>query len=467
MNNLFGKKSVWIVGVLVIGLVLVVAYATSLRSRNGTGGGAEDLPVDALLRTAPADTSATDFVPSSEDPPESTVPGEYREGTFLLGKQLEGERIFHSPGSVIKISPDGRRYWNIVFSKQGERIGAREFIDGNEIRSYTISSGYPMDPHQPDVIVSFNDQQAGYIVLSNGSYVITNGLESGPYRGVGKFSLTPQDQIAYVAIQNDTGYLIVNGIQVGPEGIFDFQYSLDGKQLAHVIIDSDKKYHLFLDDKEIAVYGHIEELTFSPDGKKLAYIARNEHITQPGDFFVVVNGEKQKPYEFIRSLTFTPDGIKLVYSASDGPDRSPEKRVLDGMEGQDYPWISGYVFSPDSSRFAYTALNKLAGVKNETLVIVDDQVVRTYPGKAGGEEGNYAYTRNFISGMTFSPDSQHFAYLVNQDTRYDSRKYIVVDGHEEEVTYDSVQNLAFTSDGEYIRYNGMKGSKIYLVVEKY
>ena len=49
----------------------------------------------------------------------------------------------------------------------------------------------------------------------------------------------------------------------------------------------------------------------------------------------------------------------------------------------------------------------------------------------------------------------------------ESHKFIVVDGHKREVPYDSVTNLAFTADGKFIRYNGMKGKDIYLVVEKY
>ena len=70
MSNLFGKKSVWIVGVLVIGLVLFVAYAASLRSRSGTGGGAEELPDYELLQATQADTSATSVIPPYQDPRE-------------------------------------------------------------------------------------------------------------------------------------------------------------------------------------------------------------------------------------------------------------------------------------------------------------------------------------------------------------------------------------------------------------
>lgn len=418
--------------------------------------------------------------------PDSVTSGEYREGEFLLGKKLEGERIFHSEGSAIKISPDGRRYWNIVFNKQDERIGVREFIDGKEKRSYTISSGYPMDPHRSDVVVSFKSNQSAYIVLSgkpsgnNEWYVITNGVENGPYAGIGKLTLTPDDKIAYVAYESYAtanrpyiSYLIVDGKKIDLKGIIDFQYSYDGRRLAYVFIDTNKKYHLILDEREIAIYGHMEKLTFSPDGKKLAYIARNEDITRPGESFVVVNDTKQKPYKFIRNLTFSPDGSKLVYSASDGPHVNPEKSVLNGMEGQEYLWIFRYVFSPDNSKLAYSAEKKLAGVKNESYVVLNDRVVGIYPGEEHGEESGYSYIRNFVGDLVFSPDSKHLAYTVSQSRAtnsilnpYEGSEFMVVDGRQKEISYDDVFNVAFTPDGKYIRYNAVRGEDILLVVEK-
>lgn len=56
MSKLFGKKSVWTVGIIVIGLVLAFAYDASLRGGNGSGDRAGDLPDDELLQTTPADS---------------------------------------------------------------------------------------------------------------------------------------------------------------------------------------------------------------------------------------------------------------------------------------------------------------------------------------------------------------------------------------------------------------------------
>ncbi len=159
-----------------------------------------------------------------------------------------------------------------------------------------------------------------------------------------------------------------------------------------------------------------------------------------------------------------------MYSASDGPSQRPVKPVLNGKEGQDYSWIESgdgrpYVFSPDNSKLAYSA--RLAGL-NGTQVVLNDQVVGTYGGEEPGEAGYRANTRSAIFNMTFSPDSKHFAFVVSQSAGYHPlQKVIVVDGYKREVPYDSVTNLAFTVDGKFIRYNGMKGKKIYLVVEKY
>ncbi len=94
------------------------------------------------------------------------------------------------------------------------------------------------------------------------------------------------------------------------------------------------------------------EPIFSPDGRKLAYVAKKGK-----NFSVVMNGKEGKLYDRIDPLLFSPDSRKLAYVAR---ERGKSFVVLDDEEGRPYGDIYGSrdaapVFSPDSQKLAFVA----------------------------------------------------------------------------------------------------------------
>lgn len=105
-------------------------------------------------------------------------------------------------------------------------------------------------------------------------------------------------------------------------------------------------------------------ITFSHDGRKVAYVARKEDEDKN---FVVLNNEEGKHYDRISGCpVFSPDGKQLAYVAVN--KEGEYFIVLNGQESKTYDEIYGKpVFSEDSKHIAYGAQ-----VGNEPWWIVDE-----------------------------------------------------------------------------------------------
>jgi Tol biopolymer transport system component len=64
-----------------------------------------------------------------------------------------------------------------------------------------------------------------------------------------------------------------------------------------------------------------DSLTFSPNGKSLAYVVNFAQREDAGGRMVVVNGRKSEEFDWILTpLIFSPDGSKLAFGALKGRD---------------------------------------------------------------------------------------------------------------------------------------------------
>ena len=218
--------------------------------------------------------------------------------------------------------------------------------------------------------------------------------------------------------------------------IYSLTFSPDSKHFAY-IAKRDEKYFVVLDGKEEREYDLINpfSLTFSPNSKHLAYAAKRN-----GQFFVVLDGKEGERYDTIGSLTFSPNSKHLAYAAKRNGDYFV---VIDGKE-EKYEWIDSFslIFSPDSKRFAY-----VVGRNDQYFVVLD------------GKEGE-KYDEVFQ--LTFSPDSKHLAYIAERENRY----FFVLDGKEGE-KYDTIFGQPrFTQDSQYIYYAALKGNEIWRIIQK-
>ncbi|MCX7950242.1 MAG: WD40 repeat domain-containing protein [Treponemataceae bacterium] len=161
------------------------------------------------------------------------------------------------------------------------------------------------------------------------------------------------------------------------------------RQLREGLISTIKKYYVVTGNEKAGPYDDVDDLTFSPDGKVLAY-----RVEIGGQWYVITGNEKAGPYDDVWGLAFSPDGKMLVYAVEvDG-----QWYMMDGKEKTGpykYEDIGPLTFSPDGIALVYRA--KINGtwyskvlingkeytgsVSNGVTVYVDNNTIRILKSK--------------------------------------------------------------------------------------
>src|SRR6266581_6965744 len=164
------------------------------------------------------------------------------------------------------------------------------------------------------------------------------------------------------------------------------------------------------------------EIIFSPDGKRLAYVASNS-----GKWFVVVDGKEGKKYDgLVSALSFSPDSRHVVYT-----------------DGGDYYDIGGFLFSPDSKRVTH-----VVSTGPQSVVVVD------------GQDGEYH--NGLVRSLVFSPNSKRMAYVAaTEDKR---NRFAVVDERQGK-PYEGVRTPVFSPDSKRMAYAARAGGQWLMVVD--
>jgi len=130
--------------------------------------------------------------------------------------------------------------------------------------------------------------------------------------------------------------------------------SADQKHLAY-ICRLEKQFAVVADGKMSAAYDGVSQDSpfLSPDGAHAAYRA-----VKGGKWRVVRDGKEGAAYEATSALFFSPDSKRLAYIA-----QKDDKEFVVVVDGKEKPGYSGVVkdsvlFSPDSSRLGYVAIER-------------------------------------------------------------------------------------------------------------
>jgi hypothetical protein len=218
------------------------------------------------------------------------------------------------------------------------------------------------------------------------------------------------------------------------------RYSPDGR-LVYVVYHKGREFAVVA-GKEWRKYDKVGGLSFSPDGKHVAYPAKDK-----AGWKMATSKAKTGYCEEVGSLAvFSPDGKRFAYAArkggswfivSDGSDEGPYMGVSEGS----------MAYGP-GGRFAYKArVSKL-----RWAVVVDGVKI----GMADSMEGD----------IVFSPSGAHIAYAAVQGMK----QYVAMDGRPGELADGVVTwgggRVAFDDEAGF-HYLVMDARRLYLVEESF
>ncbi len=353
-------------------------------------------------------------------------------------------------------SPDGRRMAYVAMA-QAEDKGPFPVVDGVELKQFFAAGMY--------LRFSQDGRRLAYAAAhraEEGQCVVVDEVAGKEYDGIGKDSLrfSPDGRrFAYGSRRGNKWCMVIDcQEQKAYDGLgTSLIFSPDSQRWAYVGEQHRGLWRMrrkmdcvVVDGVESGYYDGtaLGSPIFSPDSKRVAYGASRHNA-----MFAVVDGKEEQAYERLEFLTFSPDSRKLAYVAW-GPVAGHEglrrdhafRAVVNGVEGKPYLDISlsGIRFSPDSERTAYVMQNF-----EGWWAVID-----------GVEQGPY---QGIGEGCPlFSPDSRHCAYTAWRERT--GKRVVVVDGTPSQ-DYDAVGGLAFSPGSRRLAYAAKRGATWCIVVD--
>ncbi len=236
-------------------------------------------------------------------------------------------------------------------------------------------------------------------------------------------------------------------------------FSPDGKQIAFVVVLYDGGSHdvLVVNGKEKVSYSDIRTpIVFSPDSSVIAFEAGEVNPTENRHeyFLVVGNEEIRDGVKRIKNLTFDPDNnIAYVHQDRDGKDTDGEHVVFNSVQRKKYDEVKEVVFSKNGV-LAYIGHNRDHPYE-EYIVVLNDIELAHHRCSGGGESFPMGFLEKAYA--SFSPTCAHSLDISNDGTKVTyafikgDSNYIYVDGAELG-PFSKMIRPQFSSDGKIVRF---------------
>jgi WD40 repeat protein len=340
-------------------------------------------------------------------------------------------------------SPDGRRV--AYAARKGDKW--RLVVDRKEAREYDLID------HE-HIIFTGDSKQVIYPATREGTTLLVIDSEEMKQPSMACKELKPNPDGTNIAgiFQGASGRWGVIGDgrkHTSHPEVYGLTFSPDGKHLAYIAAVGDgQRWQVIRDAKPGRAYNGIRELTFSPDGQHLSYVGVLNDDGKKTQFLVV--DEKEGEDRFPEKLTYTPSGKPAYFIAPNAPlgpwsliigDEKQPIPVLDAKQYGSHPHL--LTFGADDAHFSFVC--HVFNASGPSPVI-------------NGVRGN-PYVQ--VMSIAYSGDGKAVACVVGLA---DKKQKVVATGAESEA-YDAVLGFRFDSASEG-RFLAKKGGRIVMVIAK-
>lgn len=205
------------------------------------------------------------------------------------------------------------------------------------------------------------------------------------------------------------------------------------------------------------IQGYVAAVQLSEDGKRTAYVARNGQ-----KWFAVVDGVAGAEYDEVELPIVSRDGKRVAYSAKKD---AKWVVVVEGTAGPEFDkLVTQPSFSADGKHLSYIATKGRDVSKSRDAIVIDGKVGPEFVGIVG-IVGRYGFSADQSEYLVFSPKGNRHAYIsFGGSERYVER---VVVGDFAGRDYDKIikGSLAFSPDGEHVKFEAVERGQHVLVVD--
>jgi len=262
--------------------------------------------------------------------------------------------------------------------------------------------------HSP--VVKFLKAESGLTPVAMQSQLSVAGRAPNGFKPIDSFATASPDftRLAFTAERDDKKRrrAVIDG-QAHPEYLIvnDMKFSPDSERVAYFAHEagSNRKV-LYVDGKVRTVTGTNNSLQFTPDSKHVLYVTNREMVTQrqgrsqwmeaPGG--IVWDYQPKRTYGMMRTIRVGGDSKTVAFTAIN--NGRPIVVVGDRTIGTysklpGFPFSPPPVLSPNGKRHAFVASRGQGW-----FTVVD------------GRESSRTFRE--VAGLTFSPDSKHYAFIA-------------------------------------------------------
>jgi dipeptidyl aminopeptidase/acylaminoacyl peptidase len=341
-------------------------------------------------------------------------------------------------------------------------IGGKHFAYGYDNTIFMDGQAGPKSRYMPQLVFSPDGSRYAYTGTQpggNAQWAVVDGKQVNYFGEIKQFSALNH----LLAIERDSAsnasILVMDGKPaLKAAGIGQIWMSPDGKQIAMEITPTaNSKPVLTVDGKVVpgTEGAGVSNVYFSPDGKRYA-----AHCSTTNTHFMIIDGKKGETYQSIpeQVAADNPQQVQWAYPMKTGP----------------LPTVPA--FTADSSKFVYTGISG-----NRPYLVVEDSEYDDYTGSAlglqpvlspvGGHVGFIGQANNnnqavvidskaqvigksgtgsYDSGLSFSPDGEHNAFLSGYTLYVDGQPMPGRVGNQQYVFSPDGKHIAYLAEGRMV-----------------